>query len=1020
MDRDPVTSYEVWLGLLLLLLCCCGKQLIACARATWRGALALCACIQAAPAKAHDFFSSRYDRLADERNEDDAASERSSMAPSVASAAGPQTKAGSGRRSGRNTVSRTVGPLGAAAAAKAAGQTPSKRGCTKERGGRGGSGVAAPPMVAYLPADGLPLPPPASAPGRGGAGGSGKRSARPTKTGVPAGGPPVRGAPPPAVACSASVPLHVQQKIKYRQQLEEYERIRLVGGGAGGGSSVSNLANLDVQAAVTAGEVGGSTEGARAASPRKGGWFSSLTGGWNPFARQKPAKEPVAEYQGRPPVKLGAPPRAQPQIEAVDVAELAESSPFGKLIGKGPAVLSEDQQQKLQEEQRELEMELAEQQIDDPDERERVIAEIEAKDREAKRQAEQKKVEAQKEAERLASEPRQKFTLERIEGTKPPIRRAVLRMAERPQVKIEVPVELLRNPDDPVDYFPEENDEDRAGINVDQAVRDSKSVAQHGEEIDLLASAVKAIGLGSPGGDEEEGRREARARQTPVGALGDANAAGVGSDGGTPSLMRRPSLSGASFGSTAAAGMAAAATPLSPDSGGRSPQKVGFGADVTFGSNLPHRERKVVPLERRPSSLSGRRGAPGLPREFDLGEDSEDEAAVRAGDELSETPQDSPGESSSTEPSPKGGAGDRGGGGGRGGGGQAARKGAAAESEVEAALKTATDACAKASKTAAAPSAGGAAAGVATASADVRARLGASGHVAASNTGCFPGTTCGTGEGLSALFVHPDEDVYALIEKGGILSEPPRAFEALAFAPRAPPGEAPRRRTLDSDDDGSHVGGPFDMLANFASAAALGAHRVPPKVIPRGMMQEASAQATWQMWASDNLTEAIGISKERGGEDEGEEGDPASAPAEAPAAAEPGKGGKGKGKKGKGSEGGDGKGGKGKGDEGRDEGGRDSSRPASPHNDSREDSEAWRKVHIDYRPVVSLAARRAAASGAPSGASSPRLDGGASPVAGAPASSKGGAVMDADMKKRAKAAGLRQNQPPPAKAKLKK
>ena len=49
-------------------------------------------------------------------------------------------------------------------------------------------------------------------------------------------------------------------------------------------------------------------------------------------------------------------------------------------------------------------MELAEQQIDDPDERERVIAEIEAKDREAKRQAEQKKVEAQKEAERLASE----------------------------------------------------------------------------------------------------------------------------------------------------------------------------------------------------------------------------------------------------------------------------------------------------------------------------------------------------------------------------------------------------------------------------------------------------------------------------------------------------------------------------------------------------------------------------------------------------------------------------------------
>ena len=639
-----------------------------------------------------------------------------------------------------------------------------------------------------------------------------------------------------------------------------------------------------------------------------------------------------------------------------------------------------------------------------------MIAEIEAKDREAKRQAEQKKVEAQKEAERLASEPRQKFTLERIEGTKPPIRRAVLRMAERPQVKIEVPVELLRNPDDPVDYFPEENDEDRAGIT---SIR--RCVIQRAWRSTVRRSICLRMPSRRSGwvdGDEEG--RGGEARQTPSARwVTPMRRNWVGR--WRTSLMRRPASRGlVRLDGRRGDGGRRHSSVARP--GGRSPQKVGFGADVPL-DRTSHRERRWYRWNGgRRRSLGA--AAPGLPREFDLGEDSEDEAAVRAGDELSETPQDSPGESSSTEPSPKGGAGDRGGGGGRGGGGQAARKGAAAESEVEAALKTATDACAKASKTAAAPSAGGAAAGVATASADVRARLGASGHVAASNTGCFPGTTCGTGEGLSALFVHPDEDVYALIEKGGILSEPPRAFEALAFAPRAPPGEAPRRRTLDSDDDGSHVGGPFDMLANFASAAALGAHRVPPKVIPRGMMQEASAQATWQMWASDNLTEAIGISKERGGEDEGEEGDPASAPAEAPAAAEPGKGGKGKGKKGKGSEGGDGKGGKGKGDEGRDEGGRDSSRPASPHNDSREDSEAWRKVHIDYRPVVSLAARRAAASGAPSGASSPASAAGL-PRAG-PASFKSGAVMDADMKKRAKAAGLRQNQPHPAKAKLKK
>ena len=241
------------------------------------------------------------------------------------------------------------------------------------------------------------------------------------------------------------------------------------------------------------------------------------------------------------------------------------------------------------------------------------------------------------------------------------------------------------------------------------------------------------------------------------------------------------------------------------------------------------------------------------------------------------------------------------------------------------------------------------------------------------NSGCLPGTDTGTGEGLSALFVHPDEDVYDLAEGGGILSEPPRTFEALAFAPRMPEdGEethemragvaAQRRRKKLSAGD--------ELLATFASAAALGAHRTPPRVIAGAAAGAAgsSAEASmWQMWASEDLTDAIGVPLLPA------DGAPAEAPAAAPAEAALGAAGAaGKAKK-------EAEEGKGKGREGVAPG-----RAGSPSNmlpsgevvkgiKDFEGEEAFRKMHINYRGVLTPGA---AAKGKAKGGKDGNDDGG--------------------------------------------
>ena len=46
-----------------------------------------------------------------------------------------------------------------------------------------------------------------------------------------------------------------------------------------------------------------------------------------------------------------------------------------------------------------------------------------------------------------------------------------------------------------------------------------------------------------------------------------------------------------------------------------------------------------------------------------------------------------------------------------------------------------------------------------------------------------------------------------------------------------------------------------DVLTMFAAAASLGVHRAPPRVVRR----TAGGEFTWQMWASDDLTEAMGV-----------------------------------------------------------------------------------------------------------------------------------------------------------------
>jgi len=130
---------------------------------------------------------------------------------------------------------------------------------------------------------------------------------------------------------------------------------------------------------------------------------------------------------------------------------------------------------------------------------------------------------------------------------------------------------------------------------------------------------------------------------------------------------------------------------------------------------------------------------------------------------------------------------------------------------------------------------------------------------APANAGCMPGTDLGMGEGLSALFVHPDDDFYDLTEGGGILAEPPRTFEALAFVPRVDDAsEVAHRIRLQSPEESD------ELVAMFASAAALGAHRTAPRLIRcadvvGGPGHSSSLANTWQMWVSENLTEAIGV-----------------------------------------------------------------------------------------------------------------------------------------------------------------
>ena len=282
--------------------------------------------------------------------------------------------------------------------------------------------------------------------------------------------------------------------------------------------------------------------------------------------------------------------------------------------------------------------------------------------------------------------------------------------------------------------------------------------------------------------------------------------------------------------------------------------------------------------------------------------------------------------------------------------------------------------------------------------------MGAGSTKLAANSGCFPGTTDGKGEGLSALFVHPDEDVYVLTEGGGILSEPPRTFEALAFAPRVA-GEAARRRRLIKT--GSDRPTEDELLINFANAASLGSHRLPPKVIARQEKAKAAAAAgeqaapkdvaaaTWQMWASDNLTAAIGVeSLVLFGEDD-DGGAPAAAPAPE-AAAE----GDAKGKKKDDKKGDDKKKDEKDKKEGKDKKGKEKEKekeakekekdekagaPSSEKPNTgmsvapieREEDPTFRKMHIDYKPVLfsgAVGRRGSKGSNTPSDILSPKGD----------------------------------------------
>ena len=432
-----------------------------------------------------------------------------------------------------------------------------------------------------------------------------------------------------------------------------------------------------------------------------------------------------------------------------------------------------------------------------------------------------------------------------------PLRRNVLLRAKRPVVHVEIPEEL----------WADEDEAELLGAPHDP-------LAMHWEAKQLASTlpdgtAASLPKPNAPGTELPEspmvGDKGAGAAAGAAKMAVDMVAAGLGTSGGTPSLNKRPTLTGGAL--AQAMGSMESGQPRSPDSPG-SPRGSPDGANLSPGARarmggggpLPtvyksEEERKRELLKGRKSSKF--RGAPGLPRGFDLGPESDEDEKEGEGEEADK---DEEGNDAKADAGSK-----------------------AANLPTGASFKTPLEMRTQQQKDRDAsdgPSPLGSPGGHAPG-------CGGSQYVwsGAANAGCAPGMDSGTGEGLSALFVHPDEDVYDLSEGGGILAEPPRTFEALAFAPRVAGHPAGRRRRIvhapvtesaaDADEDEEDAG----ILGMFASAAALGGHRTPPRVIRRTTGMGGHSEFSWQMWASENLTDAIGVPAEE-------------APAEAPAADE--------------------------------------------------------------------------------------------------------------------------------------
>ena len=553
----------------------------------------------------------------------------------------------------------------------------------------------------------------------------------------------------------------------------------------------------------------------------------------------------------------------------------------------------------------------------------------------------------------------------------PPLRRANIMRAERRPVYAVVTEQLL------VQYTTGEGDEEEGEEEEHAPEGDPK--AEKKEELQEAIAAVAANP--DPAGD-----KNAKDKAKGAGDEGpsEGSAMAVGTVGGTPSLMRRPSLG--------AAGLSAGMGGMSPSSPGAddSPsrrcscaKKMSFTPETILedGTSAKAMRSKKGPAAKRPSAK--------------LTTESDEEGEAKAG---------APGAGQHDDDDDLFGEGGGGSFGRKGRGGDLSPGSANGDMSV---LLAAAHACnAQKPNGSSSPEPGS--------EAGSNAKLSAAGGLDARddhvpNAGCFPGTSEGMGEGLSALFVHPDDDVYVLAEGGGILAEPPRTFEALAFAPRVPDA-TPRRKPLASAQPPPTRSREDEIIVNFASAAALGAHRTPPKVItrnPHGHANDPTAAAggahssTWQMWASDDLTDAMGVSQmliSAPTAAEGEEDAPAGAPSAdvADGGKEGVKGGKkdaarkeerGRKKDAKGAKG------AAKADAAEADGAmHPDGQLKSPRAVERETDPGYRKMHIDYKPVLFNAARRG---GKNTGGS---VDG-LSPRAQ-------GAGHDADTKKRTAAAGL--------------